>query len=71
MDSHSLANDIYPVNQEKKTQCVTCKGVGLVKKETITCETCRNILSCTYCNQFGKSNNPYEECTKCWGAGEV
>jgi len=74
MDSHVSTKGADPIKGEeekKKTQCVACKGVGLVKKEPTSCETCHHILACTYCNQSGKSNHPYEECTKCWGAGEV
>jgi len=70
MDYNAQAKDTS-TDTSKKIRCDECKGSGLVlKKDIPKCNVCEHILTCTYCNQNGKGNHPYEECSKCWGYGD-
>lgn len=56
--------------KDKKIQCSTCLGIGLVKTQYKICPFCDGI-KCIMCNSTGLSVMPWSECTKCDSLGEV
>lgn len=55
-----------------KIQCQTCKGYGLVKTDVKLCQFCRGA-KCADCpvGESGYASTGWDECTKCYGAGEL
>lgn len=53
-------------------QCQTCNGYGLVKTEVKLCSSCQG-KKCADCpiGQSGFESTGWDECTKCYGAGEL
>ena len=54
----------------KKIQCSTCLGIGLVKTQHKVCPFCDGI-KCMMCNSTGLTVMPWSKCAKCDGLGEV
>jgi DnaJ-class molecular chaperone len=51
-------------------RCEKCEGSGLQEKTIISpCSKCPGKTGCMYCQN--KDKGMYEECKKCYGAGEL
>ena len=60
------------LNKVKKSRCLRCNGIGLIKRETLfKCENCLYNTSkgCYKCENVNKSI--WIECIECFGSGET
>ena len=72
LNNYHIVNIYMIIKKVKKNKkrCELCNGSGLLKQEVIICPSC-NGNSCMKCNERRYIQMPYEECTKCFGFGEI
>ena len=69
MDSDNQHKKLNEITKIIQIQCIICKGVGLIKREKVSCKIC-NDLYCKGCDLYNTLTlPPYYECVTCDGLG--
>ena len=70
MDSATSGDTLVASCENKRpkiVRCDNCKGVGLIKPDVVMCNACADMI----CKSNSTIKTPWEECSKCDGAGEI